>query len=152
MRLCLQTPLVVLAMFSEPGYRPAMPNDEKLSPAEPQDLAGSIAFALLFSGRKRVHDSDKYMAAIVADRVVRHLERAQDGSVHIWLDPGVLANLKALRGPARATATLSCACRPAQRAALFRPADRLREPTRWVGSHLPPASEASQSGARQART
>jgi hypothetical protein len=86
-------------MFSKPGYRPAMPNDEKLSPAEPQDLAGSIAFALLFSGRKRVHDSDKYMAAIVADRVVRHLERAQDGSVHIWLDPGVLANLKALRGP-----------------------------------------------------
>ena len=53
-----------------------MPNDEKLSPAEPQDLAESIAFALLFSGRKRVHDSDKYMAAIVADRVVRHLERA----------------------------------------------------------------------------
>jgi hypothetical protein len=26
-------------------------------------------------------------------------ERAQDGSVHIWLDPGVLAKLKALRGP-----------------------------------------------------
>jgi hypothetical protein len=48
----------------------------KLSPAEPQDLAESIAFALLFSSRKRVHDSDKYMAAIVADRVVRHLERA----------------------------------------------------------------------------
>jgi hypothetical protein len=76
MRLCLQAPLVVLAMFSKPGYRPAMPNDEKLSPAEPQDLAESIAFALLFSSRKRVHDSDKYMAAIVADRVVRHLERA----------------------------------------------------------------------------
>ena len=53
-----------------------MPDDEKLSPAEPQDLAESIAFALLFSGRKRVHDSDKYMAAIVADRVVRHLEGA----------------------------------------------------------------------------
>jgi hypothetical protein len=26
-------------------------------------------------------------------------ERAEDGSVHIWLDPGVLAKLKALRGP-----------------------------------------------------
>jgi hypothetical protein len=26
-------------------------------------------------------------------------ERAQDASVHIWLDPGVLAKLKALRGP-----------------------------------------------------
>src|SRR3984885_5133670 len=79
MWLCLQTPLFVLGLFSQPGYRPAMPNDEKLSPAEPQDLAESIAFALLFSGRKRVHDSDKYVAAIVADRVVRHLELA--GSV-----------------------------------------------------------------------
>jgi hypothetical protein len=26
-------------------------------------------------------------------------EHAEDGSVHIWLDPGVLAKLKALRGP-----------------------------------------------------
>ena len=26
-------------------------------------------------------------------------ERDEDGSVHIWLDPGVLAKLKALRGP-----------------------------------------------------
>jgi hypothetical protein len=26
-------------------------------------------------------------------------ERGPDGSVHIWLDPGVLAKLKALRGP-----------------------------------------------------
>ena len=26
-------------------------------------------------------------------------ERARDGSLHIWLDPGVLAKLKALRGP-----------------------------------------------------
>ena len=25
-------------------------------------------------------------------------ERAQDGGVHIWLDPGVVATLKALRG------------------------------------------------------
>jgi hypothetical protein len=53
-----------------------MPDDEKLTPADPSDIAGSIAFALLFSGRKRVHDSDTYMAAIVANRIVRHLERA----------------------------------------------------------------------------
>ena len=26
-------------------------------------------------------------------------ERAEDGSAHIWLDPGVVAKLKALRGP-----------------------------------------------------
>ena len=55
--------------------RPPMPDDEKLSPADPGDIAGSIAFALQFSGRKRVHDSDTYMAAIVANRIVRHLER-----------------------------------------------------------------------------
>ena len=66
----------VLAPFSSILYRPAMPDDEKLSPADPSDIAGSIAFALLFSGRKRVHDSDQYMAAIVADRIVPHLERA----------------------------------------------------------------------------
>jgi hypothetical protein len=53
-----------------------MPEDAKLTPADPSDIADSIAFGLLFSGRKRVHDSDKYMAAIAADRIVRHLERA----------------------------------------------------------------------------
>jgi hypothetical protein len=61
----------VLDSFQRPGYWPAMPDDEKLRPADPSDIAGSIAFALLFSGRKRVH-----MAAIAADRIVRHLERA----------------------------------------------------------------------------
>jgi hypothetical protein len=30
----------------------------KLSPATPEDVE-SVAFALLFSGRKRVHDSDR---------------------------------------------------------------------------------------------
>jgi hypothetical protein len=53
-----------------------MPDDEKLSPADPKDIAHTVAFSLLFSGRKRVHDSDKYTAAIAADRIVRHLERA----------------------------------------------------------------------------
>jgi hypothetical protein len=49
--------------------------DDKLTPAEPSDLADSIAFALKFSGRKRVHDSDTFMARIAADRILRHLER-----------------------------------------------------------------------------
>jgi hypothetical protein len=38
-------------------------------------------------------------ATLVLGTVAVEPERAQDGSVHIWLDPGVLANLKALRGP-----------------------------------------------------
>jgi len=53
-----------------------MPNDDKLTPADPQDLGGSIAFASRFDGRKRVHEAGEYMAAIAADRIVRHLERS----------------------------------------------------------------------------
>ena len=52
-----------------------MPDDEKLTPAAPEDIASSVAFALLFSGRKRIHDSDRMAASIAADRIVRHLER-----------------------------------------------------------------------------
>jgi hypothetical protein len=47
-----------------------------LTPADPRDLAESIAFALRFEGRKRKHDAAEYMAAIAAERVVRRLEQA----------------------------------------------------------------------------
>jgi hypothetical protein len=47
-----------------------MPNDEKLTPADPSDLTGSIAFALCFDGRKRFHEGDKLMANITAKRVL----------------------------------------------------------------------------------
>src|SRR5262249_15025841 len=50
--------------------------DDKLTPAEPRDLAEAIAFALRFEGRKRVHQADEDMPAIAAERVVRHFERA----------------------------------------------------------------------------
>jgi hypothetical protein len=49
--------------------------DNKLTPAAPEDVANSISFALLWSARKRVHDSDRMTASIAADRIVRHLER-----------------------------------------------------------------------------
>ncbi len=49
---------------------------DNLTPADPSDLAESIGFALRFEGRKRKHDAAEYMAAIAAERVVRHLERA----------------------------------------------------------------------------
>jgi hypothetical protein len=49
--------------------------DEKLTPADPRDIADSISFALLFSGKKRVHDSDRLTASIAAKRIVRHLDR-----------------------------------------------------------------------------
>jgi hypothetical protein len=38
-------------------------------------------------------------ATLALGTVAVEPERAQDGSVHIWLDPGILARLKALRSP-----------------------------------------------------
>jgi hypothetical protein len=40
-------------------------------------------------------------ATLALGTVAVEPERAEDGSVHVWLDPRVLAKLKALRGPGR---------------------------------------------------
>jgi hypothetical protein len=53
-----------------------MPDPEKLTPADPDDLAAALALALRFQGRKRVHNADELMAEIVAKRLIEHLERA----------------------------------------------------------------------------
>jgi hypothetical protein len=53
-----------------------MPTPEQLSPAASQEIADAIAFALRYSGRKRVNDSSEMMAAIVAKRLVEHLGRS----------------------------------------------------------------------------
>ena len=53
-----------------------MSDADKLIPADPADLAGALAFALRFEGRKRTHNADEIMAEIVAHRLVEHLERA----------------------------------------------------------------------------
>jgi len=49
---------------------------DTLTPAEPREIAETIAFALRYSGRKRVQDSSEMMAAIVAKRLVEHLARS----------------------------------------------------------------------------
>jgi hypothetical protein len=46
----------VLAPFTRLGYRPLMPDVDKLTPADPSDLAAALAFALRYQGRKRVHN------------------------------------------------------------------------------------------------
>ncbi len=53
-----------------------MPDADKLTPADPSDLAAALAFALRYKGRKRVHNADEIMAEIVTKRLVDHLERA----------------------------------------------------------------------------
>jgi len=40
-----------------------------------------------------------FAATLALGTVAVEPERDEDGSVHIWLDPGILARLKALRGP-----------------------------------------------------
>jgi hypothetical protein len=50
--------------------------DDKLTPADPGDLAAALAFALRFEGRKRTHNADELMSEIVAKRLVEHLQRA----------------------------------------------------------------------------
>jgi hypothetical protein len=55
-----------------------MPDDafDRLTPANTQDLADGLAFALRFDGRKRKSDATEMMASIVAKRLVRHLDQS----------------------------------------------------------------------------
>jgi hypothetical protein len=53
-----------------------MPEPEPLTPAAADDLADALAFALRYAGRKRVNDAGEMMAAIVAKRLLAHLERS----------------------------------------------------------------------------
>jgi hypothetical protein len=60
-----------------------MPDAERLTPASPEDLADALAFALRYSGRKRTHDAGEMMAAIVAKRLVEHLEHGPEINAQI---------------------------------------------------------------------
>jgi len=51
-----------------------MTDAAKLTQAAPEEVADSLGL-LLYSGRKRVHDSDRMTASIAAHRIVRHLDR-----------------------------------------------------------------------------
>jgi hypothetical protein len=54
-----------------------MPDPEKLTPADPGDLASALAFALRFQGRKRVHNADEIMARDRRQAPRRCLERSE---------------------------------------------------------------------------
>jgi hypothetical protein len=63
-------------MFHRDRYDRPMPETPPFRPAAADEIADTLAFALRFDGRKRVHQADEMMARIVADRLVRHLERS----------------------------------------------------------------------------
>ena len=70
----------------------------RLTPADPNDLADALAFALRFDGRRGKGDAAEFMADIVAKRLVRHLERA--GFVVMKRPPGMVG--RRLGGDSRA--------------------------------------------------
>ncbi len=53
-----------------------MPDNQPLTPADPQGVQQTLAFALRFTGRKRVHNADEAMARITAERLVEHLRQS----------------------------------------------------------------------------
>ena len=64
-----------------------MSDADRLTLADPKDVAGALASGLRYRGRKRVYDSGEIMAWIVAERLVAHLE--ESGIVIIQKPPGV---------------------------------------------------------------
>jgi hypothetical protein len=68
---------------------------DRLTPADPQDLADALAFALRFEGRKRIHNADEIMSDIVARRLVEHLE--QSGFV-LMRKPPIIGGAALARG------------------------------------------------------
>jgi hypothetical protein len=64
-------------LFKPSRYLPRpCPTPPALTPAKPEDLSEALAFALLYSGRKQIHDGSEMMADMVAKRLVEHLERS----------------------------------------------------------------------------
>lgn len=53
-----------------------MPDNTPFTPADPEDVQQTLAFALRFHGRKRVHNADEAMARITAERLVEHLRQS----------------------------------------------------------------------------
>ncbi len=70
---------------------------ETLTPAAPEELTETIAFALCFEGRKRVHHADDVMAHITARRLVEHLRRS--GFVVLRKPPITSHSTPPLRNP-----------------------------------------------------
>jgi len=50
-----------------------MRDPDKLTPATIDELETTLAFALRYDGRKRIHDADTFMSEHVAKRLVEHL-------------------------------------------------------------------------------
>ena len=53
-----------------------MSSTRPMKAADPVEVVQAITFALLYRGRKRVHDAAEMAARITAERLAEHLERS----------------------------------------------------------------------------
>ncbi len=53
-----------------------MAQDEDLSPAMREEVISSLSFALRFTGCKRTHKHDDFMARVAAEHLADHLARS----------------------------------------------------------------------------
>jgi hypothetical protein len=73
----LTTPgLCVLASFCNSGYRPPMPDDEKLTPASPRDVEIALSLALTSGRSFERAQAAEVTAKVVAERLVVQLEQS----------------------------------------------------------------------------
>ena len=93
------SPILVLASF----FRFSGPVPDHLRPATPDEIAETLAFALRFDGRRRVHHVDDAMARITAERLVWHLRRS--GFVVMKVPPRGALRVRGDRGSRDCTAT-----------------------------------------------
>jgi hypothetical protein len=66
----------VLAWFSLFGYRPAMPDDQKLTPATRRDVETCLSLGLTGGSSLARNQAAEVRAKVVAERLVAHLERS----------------------------------------------------------------------------
>lgn len=53
-----------------------MAQDMDLSPATREEVISTLSFALRFTGRKRTHHADDFMARVAAEHLADHLARS----------------------------------------------------------------------------
>ena len=53
-----------------------MAQDDDLTPATREDLIATLSFGLQFTGRKRTHHVDSFMARVAAEHLVDHPARS----------------------------------------------------------------------------
>jgi Rha family phage regulatory protein len=54
----------------------SMHDEKKLNPAPADDVMTALMFALRFNGKKRVHYGDEFMAKLMAQHLVAHMDQA----------------------------------------------------------------------------